>query len=605
MKKYKRKISGVASIILLTVTSLSCSKFFITPIRTETDLETVFSSMYNANRALYAAYPLVPYNWPYKFQVSLSDYQNAPKIHMDITASICDEAVSSGGWTGATRAYYGYGTITPLTVGIDAGQQNLKNMEFIFEEPYFYFRRAFLVLENIDKVPDATPEWKSRTVGETKLLIALGYYELTKRFGGVPWVDRVLDASSASEERLPLKEQINRIDALILDAINSDLPDRGYESDEMYGRVSKATAYFLRSRLWLLAASPLFNTNVPYMSYEHPELVCMMNDEAAQMETWRKAVEYTKQAIDFMESHGYELMQPNSTRDAVQTYTEATRNLPNNTEVIQFSRRTGLVAGGQTANNLYGRHMPPRQGSKAQAQSSYTQITQNLVDMYKTVDGSEVNYNTSNPWEKLDPRFHATVVHDQDVFADCVISTSKGDNVPQGGEDIYRTGYFMKKFFWEDQYLDGGLKKDMVYFYMRLPELYLNYAEALNEYSPGDPGIAEYLRKVTSRVGMPDCDVSGDQEAVRQEIRRERAVELALEDQRYFDCLRWKIADKTIGGTKYAIQRVGAPTDPNRTYERVEASDLVQTIWSDMRYLQPFPQTEINKHRGLVQNPGY
>lgn len=604
-------LKRLSVVLIMMASMISCNDFFRTPIMETLNQDSIFKSMYNAEKALNAAYYLIPYNWPTRYQSSEGGYRNDAKIFQDIIATICDEAVSSGNWTGAKKGYYGDGTINPLSVGQGAAESDRAIVEHIFEEPYYYFRRAFLFLEGVDRVPDATSEWLASTKAQANLLIAIGYYELIRRYGSVPWVDKALTINDdLSEERLPLNELIVKVDDLIKKSIDG-LPDRIDESDPNYGRVTKATAYFLRSRLWLLAASPLFNTDVPYMPYDHPEYICLMNStEESRREVWGKAVQYSLDAITFCENHGYSLMKGTDMSDyddLSDVYHRATRDLIGNTEVIQFSRRISNANAKSTTNTFFGHNMPPR-ANGVSGKSAFCAITQNLVDMYKTVDGSEPNYNTSNPWEKLDPRFHATVIYDQSTFGgSSPIGTSDGDPwITPNPATGWMTGYYLKKFFHEDQYINNSLNKDMPYIYMRLPELYLNYAEALNEYSPGDSNIEIYLNKTTERVGMPHINLDGlSPDEVRNEIRRERAVELAIEDQRFFDVKRWKIADSTIGGVKYGVVRIGKATDSNRRYEKRPCPDSRQTNWHDKYYLMPFPQYEILKESGLVQNPGY
>src|SRR5690349_18379379 len=84
---------------------------------------------------------------------------------------------------------------------------------------------------------------------------------------------------------------------------------------------------------------------------------------------------------------------------------------------------------------------------------------------------------------------------------------------------------------------------------MRLAQVYLDYAEALNESEPGNADILKYLNLIRERAGVPQYGTSTDlaipatQAAMRQAIRMERRVELAFECVRYFDTRRWKIAE--------------------------------------------------------------
>lgn len=607
-----KKIRIFAALSGFAVFLNSCDNFFMVPITETLNQDSIFNSMYNAEKVLNSAYYLVPFNWNASANVADEGYRNECKMLHDVTATICDEAITSSSWTGAFLSYYGDASINPYTVGVNANNKDKKNVEFIFEEPYYYFRRAFSFLENADKVPDATQEWLSSTKAQAKILIAMGYYELIRRHGSVPWVDKVLTVNEELDmTRPPLKELFDRVDKLIVEAIDSpSLPEKIEQSDLNYGRVTKATAYFLRSRLWLLAASPLFNTDQPYLPYEHSKYICLGNSSDEEKKAvWKKAVDYTWDAIDFCEKY-YSMMRPASGstyEEASEVYRLAVRDLPNNTEIVQFSRRIASSKGTKGTNTFFGRNMPPRKGGLS-GQTGFCCITQNMVDKYRTVDGSVPNYESNNPWEKLDPRFHATVMHDQSVFGNAKpLGTSEGDEFISGAASTgWMTGYYLKKFFHEDQYVDNNLQKDMPYIYMRLPELYLNYAEALNEYSPGDGRIEEFLNKTTERVLMPRLELDGlSQEQVREEIMRERAVELAIEDHRYFDVKRWKIADKTIGSIKYGVVRNGKPNKPSTTYTIRPCPSDRQTNWHDKYYLMPFPQSEILKDKGLIQNPGY
>ena len=164
---------------------------------------------------------------------------------------------------------------------------------------------------------------------------------------------------------------------------------------------------------------------------------------------------------------------------------------------------------------------------------------------------------------------------------------------------------------------------------MRLAEVYLAYAEALNE--TGNKGEAyKYLNKVRNRVGLPDmsddllhrlqsgktipsyseCSLIGDAE-LREEILDERAREFSFEEVRWFDIARWKRGDifqKDLYGI--TIMPEGGSIDAGNL--KLSFSDPTM---EDMRYwkhkfspkwfLSAFPTSEINKGYGLIQNPGW
>jgi hypothetical protein len=141
----------------------------------------------------------------------------------------------------------------------------------------------------------------------------------------------------------------------------------------------------------------------------------------------------------------------------------------------------------------------------------------------------------------------------------------------------------------------------------RLAEIYLNYAEALNEYAPGHADIKKYINLIRERAGIPQYGAAAgevpepaSQDAWRQAIRKERRVELAFEYHRYFDTRRWKIAEQTDGGPMYGM-------DVNATTTADFSKRVVFETRAFMKknYLWNILQNELSKDKNLVENPGW
>ncbi|MNL42094.1 SusD family protein [compost metagenome] len=110
-----------------------------------------------------------------------------------------------------------------------------------------------------------------------------------------------------------------------------------------------------------------------------------------------------------------------------------------------------------------------------------------------------------------------------------------------------------------------------------------------------------------------------DQNTLRTIYRQERRIEMAYEQQRFFDARRWLIANETIG-RKVTIVKIDATFKPgnslanvykydesiyNYTYTPQEFNTKENRVWKNQVYFLPLSRDEIRKNPLLVQNPGY
>ncbi|MBS1563343.1 MAG: RagB/SusD family nutrient uptake outer membrane protein, partial [Bacteroidetes bacterium] len=139
---------------------------------------------------------------------------------------------------------------------------------------------------------------------------------------------------------------------------------------------------------------------------------------------------------------------------------------------------------------------------------------------------------------------------------------------------------------------------------LRLAEVYLNYAECLNESDPGNPDILKYLNLIRTRAGIPTYGSPGlpapaSQTEMRTALQKERRVELAFENNRYFDVRRWKIAQTTDNGPMY-----GLSIDSDLPgFLNVQVFE--NRVFSKQHYLFPIPSNDMNNDKQLVQNTGW
>lgn len=230
--------------------------------------------------------------------------------------------------------------------------------------------------------------------------------------------------------------------------------------------------------------------------------------------------------------------------------------------------------------------------------------TQNLVDQYemkatgKLPSESGSGYDFNKPYEGRDPRFYASILYDGAKWKGITIKHRPGGSEGiQTSGDFTRTGYSLKKFMQEDR--NHRIRSTQHWVYIRLAEVYLNYAEALIE-SNNELGKAVWaINKVRERSKMPPRTLAS-QEELREKVRHERRIELAFEEHRFWDIRRWKIAGNPEVLTIY---RVDMDKDGKL---KGTGKDVWETRnWKDANYLMPIPQAERDKNPKLTQNPGY
>ena len=262
--------------------------------------------------------------------------------------------------------------------------------------------------------------------------------------------------------------------------------------------------------------------------------------------------------------------------------------------------------------------------------------TQGLIDAYQMADGSTpiTNYDNNgqpvinpnsgyqekgfttedspkgyylkdilNMYANREPRFYASITYNNSFWRTRRVDFAKdGVDGRKGGSDYTTTGYLMRKFLDEGGVnLITGRFTNKTWIFFRLGELYLNYAEALNEAQGPIDDVYKYVDAIRNRSGLPGLPTGLSKDEMRDQIRHERRIELAFETHRYFDCHRWKIAQVTDNGPIYGMNINASGTD---FYSRTKVEDRV--FESPKHYLWPIYQNEINKAPELfIQNPGW
>lgn len=459
------------------------------------------------------------------------------------------------------------GEITPTNLAIlGSGPSEYNGNMNPWSKNYRYIRDANVFFDRIGTVPTDSAQRRQLT-GEMTFLRAFRYFDLVRNYGGVPLITRTfaLGEDFGTVQRATLAESINFV-VSEADRAAALLP-LSYPGT---GRATRGAALALKSRMLLYAASPLYAGTT----------------DATR---WRAAAQAAKAVID---AGAYKLY-PNYQ----QLFLTA-----NNPEII-FNRIE--TQQGDSYLNLERWNGPNGYGGWGG-----NVPTQNLVDTYETMDGQAITeatsgYDPQNPYVNRDPRFYATVLFNGAPYRGRTVQIFQpgGLDGPNGPEafNTTPTGYYLRKFITESRDLGNANGSPAPWVYFRLGEMLLNYAEAQNEAAGPDASVYDAVNQIRARVSMPALPAGLTQAQMRERLRRERQVELAYEEHRYYDVRRWKIANVTEN------QPVrGVTASRNAAGNVVYTYQVVQERrFGDRNYFLPIPLKETQANPNLQQNPGF
>ncbi len=406
---------------------------------------------------------------------------------------------------------------------------------------YTYLRSCYELLEKIDQVPGISATGKSNLTGQTRFIIAFRYFEMITLYRDIPFFTKVL---SISESDLPKTEKSVILKYILeqLDIAINDLPVSWPASD--IGRATKGAALTLKARVLLYnerwaeaaaAAKAVMDLNVYQLHPKFNEL--------------------------FLSSFN------NKTKEVILAYQYAANlNTHNITFLYPFYNIGGI-----------GASMP----------------LPDLVNAYESKDGLPITksplYDPLKPFDNRDPRFYETFIYPFQSLAGVVYDPiNNAETKAQAKTYIYPRKYIADMFSQQrTSYVNWII--------FRYADLLLMYAEAKNEAGGPDNSIYDALDLVRLRAGMPKADrtVYNTKENLREFIRNERRVELACEGLRYYDIIRWKIADKVLNKTIVSLTIPGVL--PLQTIETRVFNPAKNYVW-------PIPQSAIDNSKNLVQH---
>lgn len=590
----------------------------------ETDVYKNYTTMLGYLDQIYTGDPPILANI-----FSINKYENAtchPATFSDEAAAVYNDSranfLNSGNWLEKGTARWETGT---------------KGNSYIAQS-YKGLRIVNRVITDIDKVQVLSEEEKEKLLGQAYFLRAHFYFELLKRYGGMPIFNTLL--GPADDLDLPRKtyQECQEWMETDLDKAIEYLPVQWDEQNE--GRPTRISALALKEMTQLYASSPLMQNDLNTIE-DHG----YGKGKAAQ------AAVTAQQCLDEISVHPYYKLMPKEQYREIFLIPQP--NLYAQPEYLWYDR---VKHPNQSAMMRAFFITQPWESKTGTEGTPFTCPTQNIVDMFekKGPDGNYYpitdplsGYDPQNPYIDRDPRFSNDIIYPgeawgknlsgQQVYAPLYqggyianfLSTNQFTNARQ------MTGYMCKKWWWPEANNIWQNTFDtyrIITVYIRVAQVYLDFAEASFEATGSATAIVpgckmnavEALNVIRNRAGIGDLPTSyvNDPDKFRAAYRRERAVELLYENHRWFDIRRWMIA-VDLFKDKYPIKGINAiPKNHLYTAAQLKALPAIYYKLTDFdyetvdvitevrnfqtrNYWYPFPLDDVASLKNLKQNPGW
>lgn len=536
---------------------VSCNKFLDTGLDTNSTSETVATdrgSIWSFANAFYS--PII-----YGYTM----------IDNNLFASASDEAQQTS--ASSQVIYFNKGivnaSVNPLWTYYNNCYEGIRAANFFLD--YVADGKGMALLElNRNLITDAAGYARDVAslnyyIAEAHIARAYYYAELVKMYGGVPIVEQTQEQAAGQKVSRSTYDQCVEYIVSEIDNWKGKLAENWTADNTREGRFTLGAALAIKARVLLYAASPLHNPS-------------------GDWDKWNRAA---KAAADLIDLNVYSL------DGDYGAYFRGGNSL-SSPESIYVVRRG-------TSNTMEQNNYPiATSGGK-----SGVCPTENLVSAYEWMGPAD----PADPYANRDPRLAASVVVNGSSWNGRVIAQAAGESDDMAAANASRTGYYLKKFLTDELNLTQGATAQHNWVAYRYAEVLLNYAEAVNEaYGPstvpaGFPMSAmDALKMVRNRAsGSLPAVNAATVDSFREAIKHERQVELAFEDHRYWDLLRWRdaitVLNRPVQGVK--ITRSGN----QYSYSVV---NVAGRTFQERNYYLPFLRSEIENADGtLEQNAGY
>lgn len=650
-KKYiDTKNVGIAVVITILLSAIfSCKKFLdIVPDNVAT-VESAFKLRNEAEKYLFTCYSYLPKNGDGWFNASLTTAD-------EIWYPQSDQAT----WHAAFRIAQGQQNKSRPYFNEWAGDMKGANNDSraLPFKIWAGIRQCNIFLENVrdlNKVRDINPYEREQWLGEVEFLKAYYHYYMLRMYGPIPIIDRSVDANDdvVFVKRQPVDSCVNWISRL-LDSAVVKLPMKVANENTELGRITQEIALSVKAKLLVMAASPLFNGNSDFANFADKDGVKLFS-ATADPQKWVAARDACKAAIDAAELNGHALYTYKNDvyrlSDTIKTQMNIRGAITTwwNPEIIwgasnsyfvnealcmppvergsnfdRFSLQGVFAPPLKIVKEFYTKNGVPIEEDKTLNFSNIAELrTATTADKYYI----EPTFQTARIHYDREPRFYADIGFDGGIWymkdspsgSDEDTYYLKAKNVENAGyghfQNYSETGYFVKKLVNWESTTRGSTNptwKQYPWPMIRLADLYLLYAEALNEVQGGSTEAIHFIDKVRQRAGLNGIVASWtgfsnnpskytSKDGLRAIIQRERAIEMVFEGERLWDLKRWKTAAEVLNEDISGWNVFGKVT--TSFYQERFVFD--QTFITPRDYFWPIGDYDTRRNPLLVENLGW
>lgn len=561
-----KNISYWCTVVVLFATIPSCKDFLDRAPGDSMTPEELFSKIETAEQYLNNAYVYLP-----DFQYNTEDLTGRYKL-----GGATDEI----GFQQAS----GY-QLSPFDINTGSWNPQQFPMMRNWQDYYGCIRRCNMFLKYYDLIPEdmsagGATNRRERLLGEAYGLRGYYYFLLFRHWGGVPIITEVLDPGDIETMKGIRRATAEQTVQHIIDDMDEAIKHLPAKHDDAnYGRFTSLVATVVKSQVKLYWASKYWNRE------DDPE-------------RWEDAAEAAREALKMAEDNGH-ILAPQYKSLFNETGIKSEVIWTKNSEHYEcYWWDVYAMPLGYNAYNVDG----PLQeivDEFEMKESNEVPVLGYNDDNTQIVNPKATDYDPLHPWEGREDRFYSCILYHGAMLQGRQIDIAEGgkDNINIGS--ITRTNYFTNKYLDQNHNLVTHASWTYRRFaIMRTAELYLNYAEALNEAEGPTAKVHALVNEIRKRAGQKDLPGGLTKDEMRERIRHERKVELVFENHRFWDVRRWMIAEDVDNGRVHSVQvdkngNITYPVFQNRVFK------------PEKHYLFPIPQTEIDKNRSLEQNPGW